>query len=374
MRIGIDCRPLIKEKTGIGYYLWEILSAWAESPFEHELWLYAPRDFQIPPKLMEAGIPVCKRVVRVRPAELWMHTVLPMQLALDQIEVYWGPNYAMPLWNVPIPTVLTVHDTVYREFPETMKQITLWHNRLGLETYVRHCDLILTPSEHTKKDVIRHLHVSPEQIVVTPLGVSSRISPVTEQAQNQIIELGIANTPFFLAVGTLEPRKNLNAIVQSFSIAKETLPEAHLVIVGTKGWGTTGEEVASVNDPSIHYLGYVSDEVLSALYQLAKVFVFVPLYEGFGLPPLEAMKAKTPVLVSNTSSLPEVVGECGLYADPYHTEEIVQGMIRLWCDESLRATLVEAAYKRALQMSWKITADETLRVLESLEKGWIWKV
>lgn len=371
MKIGIDCRPLYKEKTGIGYYLWEILNHWGKSEIAHELVLYSARDFEVPPQL--AGSHVCyhKRVFRMRPAEAWIHTVLPIQLRMDNVNVFWGPNYTMPIIPFGAPSVLTVHDMVYRMFPETMKRVTYLHNRYGLEHYVRRCQRIIADSENTKRDLISFIHLAKEKIDVVPLGVSDRLEKKDDIPDGSIIRsLGLGSRPYFLTVGTLEPRKNLWRVLQAFKLflneyCPKSAPDPLLVVVGASGWGGTSMEIQRELDDSIRYLGYVSDTSLGALYRNAIGFVYMSLYEGFGLPPLEAMKCGTPVLVSNTSSLPEVVGECGLYANPYQVEDIARQMATLWHD-GRESPLVSLGKKRADLMSWSIVAQKTLHILNTV--------
>ncbi len=369
MRIGIDCRPLSSEKTGIGYYLWEILNHWGKNDIPYELILYSALDFEIPPQLAASHVHYRKRVFRMRPAEAWMHTILPIQLRMDRVDVYWGPNYAMPLVPFGAPSVLTVHDMVYRIFPETMKRVTYLHNRYGLERYVRRCNHIITDSENTKRDLVGFLDLPVEKIEVVPLGVSGRFALSVNSVSDDVImkNLGLEQRSYLLTVGTLEPRKNLTRVIKAYKLFMQDQnshcgADTILVVVGAEGWGDTSAEVRRELGEKIKYMGYVSDEMLGALYRHARGFVYMSLYEGFGLPPLEAMSCGTPVLVSNTSSLPEVVENCGLYADPTRVEDIAHQMRRL-CDDDVQVLLATAGRARAEQMQWGITADKTLSLL-----------
>lgn len=369
MRIGIDCRPLIGQKTGIGYYLWEILNQWGLHNSHHELFLYSPRDFEVPSGLKNSTVLWWKRIFKIRPSELWMHTVAPIQMRRDKLDVFWGPNYAMPLWPIGMPSVLTVHDMVYKVYPETLKKSTYLHNRFGMERYVQRCQRILVPSENTKRDLTNFLPVLGEKVTVTPLGVSNRFESLRSENDDILRSFKITRNQYLLTVGTLEPRKNLHNVMEAFRRLRQLLVDIEppvLVVIGAKGWGGTVHSLNGTLDGVVHYIGYVSDVELGVLYREARAFVYVPYYEGFGLPPLEAMYMGTPVLVSPTSSLPEVVGDCGLYANPDDPDDIANAMERLWRDESLRGTLSCKGRIRASSMTWSQTAQNTLEILESV--------
>jgi glycosyltransferase involved in cell wall biosynthesis len=371
LRIGVDCRALSKQKTGIGYYIWEVLNEWGKQQIDHELVLYSPFDFELPDGIRNSNVCYRKRLFPVRPRELWMHTVLPLQMLRDRIDVYWGPNYAMPAFGVNVPTVLTVHDMVYKVYPKSLRYVTYLHNRIGLQMYTRFCSRIIADSENTKGDLVRYLNLPEERITVIPLGVSDRFTKHSEPEvdKRMLANVGLSAGEYLLTSGTLEPRKNLDRVIRAFQVARASRGGKgnfveKLVIVGSDGWGGVKEELEKVADPQIVHLGYVSDEMLAVLYRSARAFVYMSLYEGFGLPPLEAMRCGTPVLVSNASSLPEVVADCGLYADPLSVEDIAVKMAEIVGPEG-QSRLSRAGLERARGMAWSRTAAEIQHVLEA---------
>lgn len=364
IHIGIDCRPLIGKKTGIGYYLWEILDNWAQNDYEMYLYLYSSRDFILPQSfnIKHKNFRFVKRIFNVKPSEIWMHTILPIQISKDPIDVFWGPNYAMPYLNIKkIPIVITIHDLVYKKFPETMKKITYLHNKYGLERYIKKCNKIIVPSKNTKRDLIELLHVSEDKIHVVPLGASNRFDFKREDNKDIILnKFKLESEQYIFVVGTLEPRKNLRRIIDAYELIKSDFTNIKIAIAGSKGWGNVelvGEDV--------NYLGYVDEDELVTLYQNCKFFVYIPLYEGFGLPPLEAMKCGVPVITSNISSLPEVVGDAAIKVNPENITEISKAMKLLWNDDILRNKMKIKSIQQAQYFSWELTAKKTLQLLEN---------
>lgn len=362
VRIGVDCRPLVGDKTGIGYYLWEILDEWARAEIDFvELYLYASKPFELPSAFANTRLLYRKRVRRLSPGELWAQTALPVLVARDGIDVFWGPNFCLPLL-CHVPTVLTIHDMVYKVLPDTMMRKTYYHNAFGLPLYARKSQKILVPSVNTKLDVVKYLRVAEDRVVVTPLGMPKRFRQELDTGIILSHRFGLEMGSYILAVGTVEPRKNLERVVRAFRLARKAHPDMKLVVAGTLGWASEQTQSA-LQDEGVIYVGYVSDVELMALYKGCRFFVYVPLYEGFGMPPLEAMAVGKPVLTANNSSLPEVVGRAAILVDATREECIREGMSLLWVDGDLRERLSEQALARARKFSWDETAQKTLNVI-----------
>lgn len=365
MRIGIDARPLIGQKSGIGHYLEQILLAWVSNDRGHEFVLFSPREFDVPYKLRFMK----KVVVQGRVSSLWMQYAMPFLAKLHGIDLFWGPNYSIPLIKTRrLKTVMTIHDMVSFVHPETLPGKTVFHNKYGLPLYCRHVDGILTVSESSKCDLLHFIGDPGVEIAITSLGVRPEFARRSSHTQ-QVLQQHNLTFPYILCVGTIEPRKNLIRVVQAYArLLKEEGTDHRLVLVGAKGWKFSSLYQLLENDPYLRervcFLGYVEDKDLPSVYQGASMLVYPSLYEGFGLPPLEAMAAGIPVVASKISSLPEVVGDAGLLVDPYSIEEIAGAMGRILREPDLAEELAAAGKARAAEFTWERTANETMDLFE----------
>lgn len=263
-------------------------------------------------------------------------------------------------------SVLTIHDLSSLTMPEVNRRGWLAHRLFGRRA-CRHADRIIAISEHTKRDLLHHHRVSEEKIRVVPNGLSARFQPPTAGDVARVRERWTGGRPFLLFVGVLQPRKNVPALLRAYAAAREQGLAWPLVVAGGKGWGY--EPIfAFVEELKLHdavvFTGRVDDAELPALYGAAEIFAFPSLYEGFGWPPLEAMACGTPVICSNASSLPEVVGDAALSVDPRDEPAWTQAMLRLAGDADLRHSLREAGRRRAAQFSWERCARETWAVYQ----------
>jgi glycosyltransferase involved in cell wall biosynthesis len=261
--------------------------------------------------------------------------------------------------------VMTIHDVTFIKYPEFVTSIVKSYTR-RIQQCLKWTDLVITNSESTKRDIIEYLGVKEDLIHVTPL--ASRYSSL--DYSSPIADSSSADKPYFLFVSTLEPRKNLLNLLSAFNYLKETYRLDHdLILIGKKGWRYEPifEKIkASPFRESIHHLDYLSDELITRYYQKADAFVYPSIYEGFGLPVLEAMTCGCPVVTSNTSSLPEVAGEAAILVNPHDPVEIAEGMLKLISDSPLRQNLIANGKQQARQFSWEKTARETLTAYRSL--------
>jgi glycosyltransferase involved in cell wall biosynthesis len=261
------------------------------------------------------------------------------------------------------PTVLTVHDLSFCHHPEWFTRSRAAYYRYAVPASARRARRIIADSEATRWDVATLAGVSADRIDVIPLGVSDHFQPAGEEARAAVRARYNLPERFFLFVGTLEPRKNLPRLVTAWSRIADQIPE-DLVLAGRWGWRREELMAARMQSPHrdrIHLTDFIAFEDLPAVISCARSFVWPSLFEGFGLPPLEAMACGTPVLTSNTSSLPEVVGEDALTVDPLSPAEIEQGLKRLSEDDALCVALSERGKKRAATFTWARTAEETMK-------------
>jgi len=268
-----------------------------------------------------------------------------------------------------MPTVLTVHDLIFRHLPEHHKRLNRWYLNWSLPLYCRRATRIIAISECTRGDLMTAYGLPADKIVVVHEAADPRFRPQDSDRMDAVRDLYGLPERYVLFVGTIEPRKNLTRLLHAFeTVHAEGLTDA-LVLVGKRGWlyeGFFAELERSPSNEAVILPGYVPDEDLPAVYGGAHVLVFPSLYEGFGLPLLEAMACGTPVACSGTSSLPEVGGEAARYFDPLSEASITEALRSLLSDDALRRDLAERGLARASRFSWDRVADETEAVYRSV--------
>jgi len=269
----------------------------------------------------------------------------------------------------PCPVVATIHDLSFEHIPETFKRRSRVQLRLTVRATARRAAHVIAPSEYTRRDLVETYGLDPARVTAIPLAVAPRFRPVADAAELARVRgrYGIKGE-YVLAVGSIQPRKNLARLVRAYSAlrrgrGRSNLPQ--LVLVGKKAW-LYGDTLTAIEEErlgdSVVLTGYVSEGDLPALYTGALLFAYPSFYEGFGLPPLEAMSCGAPVLTGNRTSLPEVVGDAGLTVDPFDTGALADGLARLIDDDALRAHLRERGLQRARSFDWRDTARMTLQV------------
>ncbi len=272
-------------------------------------------------------------------------------------------NYIVPPF-VSGKKVVTVHDMVYKAFPDTVRGRTKFMLNMGLKRSMRRADIIVTDSEFSKEEILKYFPRHKRKIRVVPCGVDlERFKPCTDSERISKVKssLGIEGD-YFLYVGTIEPRKNLRRLIAAYAAFVKKVGEnsPKLVLAGGKGW-LDGEIYASVRklglEGKVLFTEYVPAEDMTPLMCGALAFVFPSLYEGFGMPPLEAMACGAPVLTTNAASLPEVVGDCAVICDAYSVKSIAQGLYRLYSDKDLRAQLSRKGIERAKGFTWERSAQ-----------------
>lgn len=358
-RIAIDCRPLIGHRSGIGRYLYELLNQFARREDSVQFFLLAPAEIDIPDACKYNNRFMVK-IHHMRPGILWLHTVVPWFIHKEHIDVFWGPNYAMPLIKKSdCRYVITIHDATYARYPETMYWVTRIHNQWMLPIYSYLSDCVITDSHFSRKELLEVLQLSDGHVYTVHLSASPpRVKPLEQFPME---------SPFILAVGTIEPRKNFKRLVAAYAQLPAYLKkEYHLVLAGAIGWGGLNPDDWFKEyklEGNATYLGKVDEHQLATLYSKATLFVFPSLYEGFGLPILEAMSFGCPILCSRSSSLIEVADNAALFFDPTSVTDISCVLNRVLEDAGLRSELSIAGQKRSSEFSWGEAATMTLDLL-----------
>jgi len=368
MKIGVDARLLGESLTGIGRYTYEMSKELInEFEQEHEFYFYIPKKVPeyISNELGKTRLKTANASSRLE-RMIWSQTTLPYSVSReDGIDLFWGPTHRLPGMLPPkIARVVTVHDLVWKYAPETMRKTSLFVEKQLMPHAIAQADIVMADSESTAKGIQSTFPKFKEKVRIVPLGVSYLPSPLGLEG---IIKLGIEQ-PFILFVGTLEPRKNLAKFLESFAkTSEEVKNKITLVIVGGKGWGGVNvlDLVNRFNlNKSVKILGYLDDSQLSTLYSEAEFLAMPSLYEGFGLPILEAMSFGTPVLTSNVSSMPEVIGSGGLTVNPLSVLELTNGIETMILNEDLRNQFAKNAKIESTKYSWKKSANLAMEIFE----------
>ena len=289
---------------------------------------------------------------------------------MGDIDALWSPNVLFLSVSDDVPLALTVHDLSFLIFPETFsRKRRWWHKAVRAVELMKRADVLFAVSETTRRDLVALLDIPEEKIRVVPHGVM----PISKTETMPDSWLMSSETPFVLFLSTLEPRKNVLGLLKAFEdVMKKERREEHLVLAGEWGWSSGPLREAIRRSPfsdRVHVLGYVSEEEKAWLLRRARVLAFPSLYEGFGLPPLEAFQADLPVLTSSTSAVAETVGDAAVLANPYDVGEIAYGLGELLKDETLRDELAARGRKRLEAFSWERSADIALDALCSTKRS-----
>ena len=317
MRIGIDIKCLRYNNSGIGRYLVQLLNALQEIDSENDYFLFSPQPIDYP--LTNPRFKACpnpgNKLYKKLPGILWQQNALPRLLEEYGIDIFWGPEQTIPLRKVKCKKVVTVHDFVYRRYPETMRRTVRWINTHIGEKSIACSDIVAVNSEFTKQELQHFLpHYPMEKVRIVTCGVNSAPPPPPAERKKQ-----------FLFVGSLEPRKNLKNLILALEKLADKGIHVPLYLTGPQGWKNSNENNLIQNSSiasDIHHLGFVSDEKLQELYSTSAAVIFPSLYEGFGLPVLEALKCRTPVLTSKDSVMESIAKECGIYFDAHNPDSI----------------------------------------------------
>lgn len=295
---------------------------------------------------------------------LWEQAVLPFEVGRNLL---WSPGNTGPL--AVRNQVVTIHDVVTIDRPEWLNPtFARWYQWL-LPKLMRRVKFVITISEFTKERILETAKIPDEKVFVIHNGVDARFSPQSDEAVDLAIErVRLPSRNYILCLGSLEPRKNLNRLLSAWAqVEREIDSDIWLVVAGAKGKSSIFKDAnltSQLIPQRVHFTGFVEDMYIPALYSGALAFVYPSVYEGFGLPPLEAMACGTPVITGNLTALPEVVGDAAVLVNPYDTDEMACQIKRVIEDSSFREDLRLKGLGRASQFSWDITAKQTWEVLE----------
>lgn len=372
-RVGFDATAAVTQGGGIGRYTRELLHALIKEGDQYAYRIFAGRATE--PLPIDDAIPTAAHVsFRQLPlSPRWLYRIwyrlrlpAPVQLFTGPVDLFHSPDFVLPPVLGRIPTILTVHDLSFAFYPETFTPALVRYLERVVPWSVRRATHVLADSESTRRDLIRLYDTPEDKITVLYSGVHERFNMAIDSAAKKAVreKYNIGDEPFVFTVSTLQPRKNHQLLVRSFrAVAEQT--DYNLIIAGGHGW--LYEKLLEEVDRQklrgrVRFIGFVDDDDLPPLYNTASLFVFPSLYEGFGLPLLEAMACGTPVISSNTSSLPEVAGDAAVQISPHDEAAWTDAMLHVIDDTVLRERLVSAGRHRAERFRWSRAARQLLKV------------
>lgn len=368
MRIALDGIPLTEALTGVGHYTFELARHLASSSGD-EIFIVSPRRFvsTIAPATSPTPSLHLTRASKNPLNRFWWSMGLPRYIRKHKIQVFHGTNFEVPLIG-KCPSVITIHDLSMLLHPQSHERRRVRRARKRLPMMTHAATMVVTPTEVVRQEVHEHLQIPLDRIATIPEAARS-VFRRQDPAQTKIVRNRLKVTqPFVLYVGTIEPRKNLLGLVRAFEhVLSEGDSSLQLVIAGRKGWMVDDlfrHVKRSSAAKQIIFTGYLSDDDLCALYSSCALFVYVSLYEGFGLPPLEAMACGAPVIASRIPSLSETVGEAAVLVAPTDVQELAHNIRSLLENEDLRMQLVRKGLQRTSELTWDRTAELTRAVYD----------
>lgn len=368
MRIGIDIRELEKGKfTGIGRYLRNFLSFTAEFDIENEYILFGNQR-------TDYNLKIAHQRVEIIPEKLtlfWDQVKLPYHLRKEKIDIFLTPYFKAPLYKTT-KLVVIINDLIplaapqYQRLRYCLKRV---YFKSLIKRTVKKADKIITISQYSKKDIIKFLGVEEGKIGVITLSVSKNYYPITSGLKETLAKYGIKDK-FIFYFGNFNPHKNLRSLLEAYKILPEEIRNSYKLVIGGKKNKYYRNFFKLIQDLDIKerviFTDFIPEEDLPCLYRAAEVFVFPSFYEGFGLPLLEAMACGTPVIASNTSSLPEVVGDAAILIEPGNVSELSKAIEKVITDENIRKDLVNKGLNRVKSFSVEKTAGEILEILSKV--------
>lgn len=376
MKIAIEAeRANQKTKTGVEHYAQQVIWKLAQLDRENQYIIY----LRTPPQPWFGKLP-SNFSIKVLPFPIfWTQIRLSVEFLFNKVDALWIPASALPLIH-PKNSVVTIHDIAWEFFPDTFTGFMKWYLKFSTWYAVKHARAIIAVSSATKRDLIKRYDMDPEKIFVVhhgytgprPSAAGSQVSDRSQSIEDLFPELKpesrkiLGSAKYLLYIGTLQPRKNLERLLDAFIILKSDHPylDHKLVIAGWSGWKSE-QILAKIKDyeQDVIYLGYVTDKQRAELLKRANAFVLPSLYEGFGMPILEAFAVGVPVATSQVSSMPEVAGDAAIYFEPNNTRSMIAALSHLLSDWKLRQELVEKGKLRLEKFSWEKCARETLDVV-----------
>jgi glycosyltransferase involved in cell wall biosynthesis len=359
-RIGINTRFLIKGKLeGFGWYTYEVCKRLVEKHPEHDFYFFFDRPYEAEFLFADNVKPIVIQPAARHPFLfiLWFEWLLPKALKENNIDVFFSPDGYLSLRST-IPQIGTIHDINFEHYPEDLPFMARWYLRKYFPKFAARANQLITVSAYSKQDIATTYGIKEHKISVAHNGVSDKFKPLDSTSIAHIRSKHSKGKPYFLFVGSLHPRKNLKRLIEAFTnFRKESSEDWNLLIVGEYMWKKDLGLQSSLFEENIIFTGRLNQEELTKVMAAAGALAYVPYFEGFGIPLVEAMRSGVPILSGNLTSLPEVAGDAAIYCDPFSVESISAGMKDLAANSDLRDELVKKGLERAKLFSWDQSAE-----------------
>lgn len=380
MKIGVDIRVLMDEYySGVSEYTANLLSAIFSLDKENEYKLFYNSWHNLDERLKSWRRPNAEIISSHIPNKIFNYffqkifSYPKINQSLGGVDIFWSPHFNFTSLNKKTKKIITVHDLSFLRYPEFFSlRKNIWHKALGVKKILQTADKIIAVSENTKNDIIELIGVDSNKIQVIYSGNNAVKKEISKTEVNEFFSKYKLTGRLILYLGTIEPRKNISGLIAAYNslrLNNKSLSDVKLVMAGADGWKNKKIYAEWQSSPYRHdiiFLGYISQKEKEFLYSRSSIFVYPSFYEGFGFPPLEAMTYGLPVICSNISSLPEVVGDAALMINPFKSEEITSAIEMVLNDDGLRHILINKGFERSQKFSWEKTAQEYLQVFKEL--------
>ncbi len=364
MRIAINTRFLLPHKMeGFGWYTYEMVKRLVLNHPEHTFLFFFDRNYDKRFLFAENIEPIVLNPPARHPLLFiwWFEIAVKRALKKHKVDLFFSPDGYLSLGS-SVKQIAVIHDLNFEHYPEDIPWSARIHYNYFFPKFAKKAHKIVTVSDYSKQDICKTYNISQEKIHAIWNGASEKFIPISAEEKQTIQQELTGGQPYFLFVGSLHPRKNVKRLLEAYQAYRKQHAEFDLVIVGEPMW-KQNTSYLQFADNSIHFTGHLSLERLTKVMGAASIFVFVPYFEGFGIPLVEAMRCGTPIIAGNKTSLPEILGDAGILVDPFSVEEITQAMITLSTDVSLQQSLSAKGLERSQQFSWDKSAEKLWEVI-----------
>jgi glycosyltransferase involved in cell wall biosynthesis len=371
LRIGINTRNLLSNKLeGFGQYTLEITRRICQNHPEHEFYLFFDRTFDSKFIFAKNVVPIVLSPPTRHPILYiwWFEFSLKRALRKHKIDLFWSPDGFCSLGS-NVPQVATIHDLNFEHNPKDLPWIFSSYFRFFFPKFVRKAKKIITVSEYSKNDIHSNYGIPKEKVRVIYNGSNEAYKSIDFESKKAIRDKYTEGKPFFVFVGSLHPRKNVKRLIEAFEIVSKQNTEIRLVIVGSAMWKDKKFTFSTVLKNRIVFTGHLDSSELTKIMASAIALTYVPYFEGFGIPLVEAMRCGTPILAANATCLPEVAGNAAIYCNPFNVNDIAKGMLILLENNDLLRDLSKKGLERSQYFSWDKAAEEVWKELNEFLKA-----